>query len=100
MIVNPGTTIVARNPTTVARREEGRKAVTATAKTIEKAAAAVVSPTGGIHQARAASIKAGAVSQEAAVGINRAAVIKVGRAITKAGNARAATAEARTKATT
>jgi ABC-type hemin transport system substrate-binding protein len=60
-------------------------------------AAVVVSTAGGIHQARAASIRVVAVSQEAAVGINPAAVIKVGRVITKAGNARAATAEARTK---
>ena len=110
MIVNPGTIVVARNPTTVSRRrEDGRKAVTATAKATEKAArnvaAAVVSPAGGIHQARAASIKGVAASQAAvdinpAAVINQAAAIKVDRAITKAGNARAATAEARTKATT
>jgi hypothetical protein len=86
MIVNPGTTVVARNPTTVARREDGLKAVTATAKTREKAAAAksaiaVVSSVAGIHQARGASIK-------------------VGRAIMKAGNAIVDTAIAKTKVTT
>jgi hypothetical protein len=81
MIVNPGNTAVARNPTTAAR-EEGLKAVTARAKA--RAAAAVV-------------IKQAALSQAAV--INPAAVIKVGRAIMKAGNAIAATAKARTKAT-
>ena len=83
MIVNPGTTVVARNPTT-AGREDGLRAVTATAKTRGKAVAAVV-----IRQA---------ARSQAAV-INHAAAIKVDRVIMKAGNAIAATAEARTKAT-
>jgi hypothetical protein len=84
-IVNPEITGGARNPTTVVRREVGLKAVTATAKMIEKAAAAVV-------------IKQGDLSQAAV--INQAAAIKVDRAITKAGNAIEATVEARAKETT
>ena len=111
MIVNPGTTVVARNPTTDARREAGRKAVTVTAKTtFRKGTAAVVSPAGGIHQARAASIK-GVVVSRAVVGINqaarsqaavinRAAAIEVNKAIMKAGSGTAGTAAARAKATT
>lgn len=103
MIVSPETTVVARIPTTVGHREGGLKAVTVTAKTIEKVArkdtAAAVNPAAGIHQARAASIKAVAASQ-AAVVINQAAVIKVDRAITRAGSVIAVTAKARTKATT
>jgi len=106
MIVNPGTTIVARNPTTVARRE----AVTVTAKTTfrKDTAAAVVSPAGGIH--RAASIKGVAVSRAVvginqaarsqAVVINQAAAIEVDKAIMKAGSGTAGTAAARAKATT
>jgi hypothetical protein len=84
MIVNPGTTVVARNPIT--GREDGLRAVTATARTRRKAAAAVV-------------IKQAALSQAAV--INQAAAIKVDRVIMKAGNAivvTVATVEARTKA--
>ena len=90
MIVNPGTTVVARNPTTVVRREDGLKAVTATANTrekaVRKATAAVANPAAGIHQARAASIK-----------VDRA--VMAARAIMKAGNVIAVTAEARPKET-
>ncbi len=87
MIVNPGTTVVARNPIT--GREDGLRAVTATARTRRKAAAAVVIKQAALSQA--------ALSQAAV--INQAAAIKVDKAIMKAGNAIAATAAARTKAT-
>ena len=80
MIVNPGTTVVVQNLTTV-DPEDGLKTVIATAKTREKAAVAnSATAAADIHQARAASIK-------------------VGRVIMKAGNAIAVTAKARTKAT-
>ena len=69
--MNPGITVVARNPIT--GREDDLKGVIATATTIEKAAAAVV--------------------------INQAAVIKVDKAIMKAGNVIVATVEAKAKAT-
>ena len=81
MIVNPGTTVVARNPTTVDLREDGLRAVIATARTTEKT---VVSPAAGIHQARAASIK-----------VDRA--VMVASPIMKAGNVIAVTVEARTR---
>lgn len=95
MIVNPETTVVARNPTTVDLREDGLRAVIATAKTTEKT---VVSPAAGIHQARAASIKGLAASQAAVV--IQAAVIKVDKAIMRAGNVIAVTAEVKAKTTT